>query len=81
LNDDSLKVVVIGNFDVTAQTGSVTFPTAGIYYSYLGSTYRTATGSAENITLQPGEYYVYASRNINNIVVTAVNNPTVTAND
>jgi hypothetical protein len=82
LNDDSLKVVVIGNFDVTAQTGSVAFPTAGTYYSYLGNTYRTATGNAENITLQPGDYYVYTNRNINNTVVTAVNNPAAAvAND
>ncbi|MBS1640907.1 MAG: 1,4-alpha-glucan-branching protein [Bacteroidetes bacterium] len=82
LNDDSLKVVVIGNFDVTPQTGSVTFPTSGIYYSYLGNTSRTATGSAENITLQPGEYYVYTNRNINNSVVTAINNtPSTTENN
>ncbi|MBS1628238.1 MAG: 1,4-alpha-glucan-branching protein [Bacteroidetes bacterium] len=82
LNDDSLKVVVIGNFDVTPQTSSVTFPTAGTYYSYLGNTSRTATGSAENITLQPGEYYVYTNKNINNSVVTAINNsPSITENN
>lgn len=72
VNDDSLKLVVIGNFDVTAQTLNVTFPVAGIWYSYLGNTTRTATGNAEQITLQPGEYYVYTNRNINNTVVTAI---------
>ncbi len=72
LNDDSLKVVVMGNFDVTAQSGSVTFPSSGTWYSYLTGATRTATGSAESITLQPGEYYVYTSKNVNATVVTAV---------
>lgn len=71
VSDDSLKVVVIGNFDVIAQTGSVTFPTAGTWYNYLGSNSRQATGAAESITLQPGEYYVYVNKNINNSVPTA----------
>ncbi len=75
LNDDSLKVVVIGNFDVTAQTATVTFPAAGTWYSYLTNASRTASGAAEQITLQPGEYYVYANRNINNTVITAIGSP------
>lgn len=72
VNDDSLKIVVLANFDVTAQTGTVTFPTAGTYYSYLTGTTKTATGNVENITLQPGEYYVYTNKNLNNTVTTAV---------
>lgn len=72
INGDSLKVVVVANFDVTAQAGSVTFPSAGTYYSYLTGTTRTASGSAENITLQPGEYYVYTNKDLNNSVPTAI---------
>jgi glycosidase len=64
----ALKVMVVGNFDVTTKTGSVTFPDAGTWYSYLGSGNRVATGSAENITLQPGEFYVYTSKDLNNPV-------------
>lgn len=75
LNDDSLKVVVIGNFDVTVQTATVTFPAAGTWYSYLTNASRTASGAAEQISLQPGEYYVYANRNINNTVITAIGSP------
>lgn len=78
LNEDSLKVVVVGNFDVTPQTTQISFPVAGTWYSYLGNTTRSATGSPESITLQPGEYYVYTNRNINNTVVTA--SPLVTRN-
>ena len=73
INDDSLKVVVIGNFDVINQTGTVTFPTAGTYYSYLSNNTKTATGAAEQISLAPGEYYIYTSKNLNSGIVTAVN--------
>ena len=71
---DSLNVVVMGNFDVTAQTGTVTFPSSGTWYNYLSTGTHAATGLAESITLQPGEYYVYTNKNVTNSVVTAVNN-------
>ena len=69
---DSLKVVVIGNFDVATVTGNVTFPTAGTWYSYLSQGTRIATGASESISLQPGEFYVYTNRNISNHVITGV---------
>jgi 1,4-alpha-glucan branching enzyme len=72
VTSDSLNIVVIGNFDVIAQTGSVTFPAAGTWYSYLTGTSRTATGGAESITLQPGEYYVYTNKNLSGSVATAI---------
>ncbi|MEO8859782.1 MAG: alpha-amylase family glycosyl hydrolase [Ginsengibacter sp.] len=62
--DNSLKVVVVGNFDVTSQTGSVSFPSSGTWYDYLNGTTITATGAAQSITLQPGEYHVYLNANI-----------------
>jgi len=69
---DSLKVVVIGNFDVTSRSGNVTFPSAGTWYSYLSQGTRIATGGSETITLQPGEFYVYTNRNISNPVITGL---------
>ncbi len=72
LDTDSLKVMVVGNFDVTAATASVTFPAAGTWYSYLTNATHPATGSLESITLQPGEYYVYTNKNINNNLITAI---------
>ncbi|OIR08401.1 malto-oligosyltrehalose trehalohydrolase [mine drainage metagenome] len=72
VTSDSLSVVVVGNVDVTAQTGSVTFPTAGTWYSYLTGTTITASGAAQSITLQPGEYYVYTNRNSGGTLATAV---------
>ncbi len=72
LNDDSLKVVVLGNFDVTTQTASITFPTSGTWYSYLTNATINATGNVQQVVLQPGEYFVYTNRNLNNTVVTAI---------
>lgn len=69
LNSAAGKLVVIGNFDVTAQTGSVTFPAAGTWYNYLNPPQTfAATGGSQSFTLQPGEYRVY----LNSFVVLPV---------
>jgi hypothetical protein len=76
--NDTSQLVVVGNFDVTAQTSSIIFPTAGTWYDYLGGNTFTTTGSSQSITLQPGEYHVYLNRNLTNAVTTPVidiNNP------
>lgn len=72
VGSDSLKITVIGNFDVVPVTGSVTFQNSGTWYNYLTNGMRTATGTAESITLQPGEYYVYTNRDVNNSVATPI---------
>jgi 1,4-alpha-glucan branching enzyme len=71
---DTSHLVVVGNFDVAAQSGTVTFPAAGTWYDYLNNTTFTATGSAQSINLQPGEYHVYLNRNVNNVTSTPVVN-------
>ena len=72
LTTDTSNIVVIGNFDIAAGTGIVTFPGAGIWYDYITNETITATGNAQSISLQPGEYHVYINRNINNLAPTAV---------
>ena len=69
LNSAAGKLVVIGNYGVVAQTGSVTFPTAGTWYNYLNppATF-AATGASQSFTLQPGEYRIY----LNSLVVLPV---------
>ena len=57
------KILVVGNFDVIAQTGSVTFQNSGTWYDRITGATIVATGSAQNISLQPGEYHVYLSLN------------------
>jgi hypothetical protein len=68
---DSSMLCIIGNFDVNSQSASFTFPAAGTWYNYLTGTTTSATGTAQNINLLPGEYHVYLNRNLINAVVTA----------
>ena len=67
-----IKITVIANMDVTAQTRTVIFQTAGNWKSYIsngtgtGINGLTATAfniaaASQSITLQPGEYHVYMS--------------------
>ena len=74
VSSDSLKLTVIGNFDVVPTTGSITFQNAGTWYNYLAGGTRTATGGAESISLQPGEYAVYTSRDASNLLPTPIRN-------
>jgi 1,4-alpha-glucan branching enzyme len=71
---DTSDLIVIGNFDIGSQSGSVTFPTAGTWYDYLNNTVFTSTGTAQTFTLGPGEYRVYVNRNVNNNATTPVSN-------
>ena len=65
-----VKLNVVANLDVVAQTRSITFQTTGNWYNYVsngtGSGINGTTNSTiniasttQNITLQPGEYHVY----------------------
>jgi hypothetical protein len=73
--------MVVGNFDVTAAGGSVTFANAGTWYDYLlPADSVTATGSAQNITLAPGEYHVYTNRNLNAVDTTTDTTKPIVAN-
>ena len=74
LNGDSIKLVVVGNFDVTPQTATVSFPTDGFWYSLYSNKYQLVSGGSASVSLQPGEYYVYSNKNLNNAVVTATTN-------
>lgn len=67
-----LKVTVVSNMDVTAQSKSITFQSTGNWINYIsngtGSALNGATGTgfsltavAQTITLQPGEYHIYVS--------------------
>lgn len=71
---DTSDLVVIGNFDVIPQTGTVTFPTAGTWYDYFGNFIHVSTGTPQSFTLQPGEFHVYVNRNVNNVTPTPVVN-------
>lgn len=61
LYSSTLQVTVFGNFDVTQQTGTVSFPSNGTWYNlFTGATFNVSNYSA-SVTLNPGEYYVYVN--------------------
>lgn len=60
-----LSVVVVGNFDVNATSGQVSFPGAGTWYTYPANEPFTATGSAQTINLPAGEYRYFINKNLN----------------
>ncbi|HWB25204.1 MAG TPA: alpha-amylase family glycosyl hydrolase [Chitinophagaceae bacterium] len=65
----TLKVVVMGNIGVTQQTATVTFPNTGKWYSYLTDSSTTLSTTTPNITLQPGEYYVFTNLDLHALPV------------
>jgi 1,4-alpha-glucan branching enzyme len=69
---DTSHLLVVGNFDVSTQPASITFPAPGTWYDYLENTTFSATGAAQSINLLPGEFHVYVSRNVNNVMATPV---------
>jgi hypothetical protein len=74
LTHADLSVTVIGNFDVSPVNASVTFQNSGTWYNYLTGEPITATGSAQNFSLAPGEYKFFVNKNVVNAVVTALPN-------
>lgn len=68
ITTDTSNILVVGNFGVTSTTGNITFQNAGTWYDYLTGQTFSANGSAQSITLQPGEYHVYLNRNVTSIL-------------
>lgn len=64
VSDNALKVVVYGNFDVNTVTASVTFPSTGVWYSYLNDSVATINATTVTVTLPPGAYYVFTNKDI-----------------
>jgi hypothetical protein len=64
LSTDTSNIVVVGNFDVNAVSGSVPFAGTGTWYDYLTGATFPVTSASMSFTLQPGEYHVYVNRNV-----------------
>lgn len=74
VTSDSLKITLIGNFDVVPQSGNVTFQNSGTWYNYITGATKTATGGSESINLQPGEYQLFLNKDVSNLLVTPIFN-------
>lgn len=61
LNDGEMKVVIVGNFGNTQQDVTVTFPQAGLWYSYFDQNSSNFETTGQTFTMQPGEYRMYST--------------------
>nr|MBD3620952.1 T9SS type A sorting domain-containing protein [Sunxiuqinia sp.] len=55
-------VVAVGNFGVTQNSITVTFPKTGTWYNYFAETTRDITSANVQFTLAPGEYHLFSTR-------------------
>lgn len=77
ISESDLSAFIVANFDVVPKTFSGSFQAAGVWYDYLTGETITATGSAQNLNLQPGEYRIYVNKNIVNAITTAIIGPSI----
>lgn len=62
LNDTSMTVYIIGNFDVQKQSVPSGFPQAGKWYNYFSGGELSVSNTAETIVLQPREFHLYTTK-------------------
>jgi hypothetical protein len=72
LSSDSSKLLVVGNFGLSGDNITVTFPAAGVWYDLISGELISATGSPQTISLTAGAYKVYLNRNLNGTLPTPV---------
>ena len=66
LSSTQLKdVLIVANFDVTAQNAATGFPYAGTWYNLMDNTTITVTDVNATINLPPGEYRIYGNKQAN----------------
>ncbi len=64
IRDTSMDVLVVGNFDVTEQTTSVTFPAPGTWYEYFTGDSLILSSSDHSLTLEPGAYQLFTTKKL-----------------
>ena len=64
LNDTSMDVTILGNFDVTSGNITPNFQKTGKWYDYFSGDSLDVTNVTDPITLQPGEFRLYTSKRL-----------------
>ncbi len=65
LLDPSANVEIVGNFDVVSISTTIAFPYAGTWYDNITGTSITVSNVNYAMTLAPGEYHVYSTKQLN----------------
>nr|NQU89051.1 T9SS type A sorting domain-containing protein [Bacteroidota bacterium] len=61
LNQASMDMVVVGNFDVLSKTHTPAWPNTGTWYEYYSQSTLEVTGTNQSVSLQPGAYKLFTS--------------------
>lgn len=64
INDASMNVTILGNFDVSAGSINPAFQSTGKWYEFFTGDSLTVSDAGAVISLQPGEYRLYTSQKI-----------------
>ena len=62
LESNGNYVVAVGNFGLATMNANITFPKTGTWYDYFAETTFSVTSTTMSISLQPGEYKLLTSR-------------------
>lgn len=66
LDGPQFDVVVVANFGVTPQAVNPNFSQTGTWFEYFSGTTTNVTNLTATLTLQPGEYRVYSTQQLQN---------------
>ncbi len=64
LHHETMNALIIGNFDLQEIEADPAFPSEGTWYEYFTGDSIEVTAVNEFITMQPGEFRLYTSKNI-----------------
>lgn len=62
---NDMNVYIVGNFAVTEQNISASFPNTGVWYEYFTQTEHSIQSTSQTFTMAPGEYRIYTTQFIN----------------
>ena len=64
---DTMKVIIIGNFDVFDKSINPEFTNNGIWYDFFNNDSINVTNTLSTKNLKPGEYHIYSTKKLINI--------------
>jgi 1,4-alpha-glucan branching enzyme len=73
ISHSDLQMVSIANYDVNTQSSTVTFPSTGWWYNYLGTDSINIAGATQSISLPAGGFKVYTKEKLTSGVVAGPN--------
>ena len=68
ISSEHQHAVIVGNFDVVAKTTTLLLPHDGVWYDYLCGSEITFSSASPQLTLAPGEFFVYLDERIGSYI-------------